>query len=177
MKKSLTILFLTIFSLANANTVETLSKDVSNVVDSVKVGVTETVSYVDTSSNFKRIYNDLYDGIIALAAGLKVGAEHVYAIIVKQQIVNSIVYLLVLLLGTFSIHMCYKQWGLIKIKKEKYTTDVEEIRPLAFTIIFGVLAFILLLAGLLNLNTLVMGFLNPEYGAIMDIVRFVNKLK
>ena len=172
--KKLTILTILMgfIAFSNANLVTDLAK---NAYDSTKVAVTNTVNEVDTNSNFKMIYSDLKDGISALAQSLKVGAEHVYKVIVKQQIVEAFTFLLLLIVSIISTIICYKQWGKIVIKRGNYSDTIEEIRPLIFTIVFGVIAIVTFFVFILNIDAMIMGFFNPEYGAMKDIINFVQK--
>ena len=175
--------FILILSLIFASTLMTYANDstnvvtqvletASNAVDSAKLVTTNLVHQADTSSNFSRIYGDLKDGVLAIGQSLKVGAEHVYTVLVRQQVVNSVVYLL---LGIFSLILgvlSYKQWGLIQYDSRK--DEFNEVRPLVFTVAFGLTSFVLSLVFFLNLDLVVMGFANPEYGAMQDVINFVK---
>jgi hypothetical protein len=171
MKYLLSIIFLFVISFTNAQVLDSIASKTKQVVTTTKEAVKDGVAVVDTSSNFKHIYTDIKTGITALAQGLKVGVEHVYMVLVKQQIVNSVVYLFIFILAIVSIIICYKQWG--KIEVDNYG-NAKETRPLATTIIFGCLGFILSLIFLVNINTMIMGFVNPEYGAIQQIISVVK---
>jgi len=172
MKKLLILTFFSIlFTFIKANVVTDLAK---NTYDSTKIAVTNTVNSADTNSNFKMIYSDLKDGIGALAQSLKVGAEHVYIVIVKQQIVNSITNLVIYL---FSIVLMFhlssyfsKEW-FKESWEEKYSPGGGSI---FFIIFFCTLLIISLLFFTLTINKTVMGFVNPEYGAMKDIINFVQ---
>jgi hypothetical protein len=168
MKKQLILTIL----LAFINLYTLKASNVSNIVDTLSKSTKESVQYIDTSSNFKMIYSDIKSGLQGLALGLKVGVEHVYDILVKQQVVNSIVYLLIFILAIICMIICYKQWDKIETDRDG---DPEEIKPVAFTVVFGLLGLILMLIFVFNIDTMVMGFVNPEYGAIKEIINFVNK--
>jgi hypothetical protein len=155
----------------DSSAISSIITTTGNVIDSTKQAITETVSFVDTSSNFKNIYNDLKGGVAAIAESLKIGAEHVFIVLVKQQVVNAIVYLVLALIGIILAFAAYRQWGLIKYNAKG---DLVEVRPVVFTVIFGVLSFILLIITIFNIDTIIMGFVNPEYGAIQDIIKFVR---
>jgi hypothetical protein len=155
----------------DSSAISSIITTTGNVIDSTKQAITETLSVVDTSSNFKNIYNDLKGGVAAIAQSLKIGAEHVFIVLVKQQVVNAIVYLVLALIGIILAFAAYRQWGLIKYNAKG---DLVEVRPVVFTVIFGVLSFILLIITIFNIDTIIMGFVNPEYGAIQDIIKFVR---
>lgn len=163
--KKIIFFTLTIFMV---NMVQALSVD--SVVTDIKQNTTETINTIDTSSTFKQIYSDVKSGITGLASALKVTAEHVYMVLVRQQLANSILYLFLLICSIICLTICYKQWDKIKMNRD----GPEEAKPVIFTIITGAIGFILLLGFLFNIDTMVMGFINPEYGAIQEIIHFVK---
>jgi hypothetical protein len=65
----------------------------------------------------------------------------------------------------------FKQWGKIEFDSRG---DVKEARPLIITLVFGSLSAILGLIFLFSIDNIIMGFVNPEYGAIRDVVEFVQ---
>lgn len=162
--KSILIILITLFSFTvNANIV-------TEVVDSTKSAVNKSVEFVDTSSTFKTIYSDIKSGIVGLATALKVTAEHVYTILVKQQVVNSIIYLI---LGIISIIFIIN-W----IKKYKSNEEWEDYgNPTALGVVRItqiIIGFILLVISLLNIDIIITGLINPEYGAIKEILNFIK---
>ena len=54
------------------------------------------------------MYNDVKSGITALAAGLKVGSEYVYKVLVKQQIIIGLSYLLMYLVFVIIFIIAFK---------------------------------------------------------------------
>jgi len=163
MKKVIFLLLAFITLNSNANTVTTLLDKTSEIVDSTKKTVKESITSVDTSSNFKMLYQDVKEGLSGLATGLKVGVEHVYIVLVKQQIVNSITWVIIYLLFIFICYLFVKNWNYLA----KETDDVVNI-------IGSVVLTIILISLTFTLNETVMGFVNPEYGAIKDIINFVS---
>jgi membrane-associated protease RseP (regulator of RpoE activity) len=121
---------------------------------------------------FARVYGDVKAGIIGLASALKVGAEHVYMVIVKQQVVNAITNLLIILVLFI---LCLRLWSIHSSAVKKYGNQWEDyasaVMPLVATIVLGVLAIIIFI---IDSNDIVMGFVNPEYGAMKDILEFVK---
>lgn len=146
----------------------TRANTVSAAIDSATTSVKETVTYVDTSSNFKHVYSDIKAGIAGLAAGLKVGAEHVYTVLVKQQIVYSITWLvfiiILLLLSTVFRKVLYNH------AREEWDDELFGL----FCIFGGTILIIGYIIVLCNLTTITTGLINPEYGAIKDIINFIK---
>lgn len=142
----------------------------------------DTTQYV-TNSNVEKLvdkYSEkLSATITSLAQSLKQPAEHVYKILVKQQVVKSFGYSLFLLLAiTFILLFCYN------IKRAKWLEDDTYNRRdypgetwnsnATLTIITGILALIFIGLSAGFFYPMLQGFLNPEYGAIKDIVEMIK---
>lgn len=151
------------------NSVQALSVD-STITD-IKQSTVETVKTIDTSSTFKQIYSDVKSGITGLAAALKIGAEHVYMVLVRQQIANAITYLLITLLfitiPLFYFKKLY-EWA------SKNSKESEGFSYFGFCIVTIVPLIIGVILFCVNMNEIIMGFVNPEYGAIQEIIHFVK---
>ena len=109
------LVVLSVFALnvVTANGLDEVKKGVSDVKETIseaKKSVDTALSQIDTSSVTNRLYSDIRGGITALASGLKVGAEHVYIILVKQQIVNSIIFGVLLIIGVILIISWVKKY-------------------------------------------------------------------
>ena len=160
--------------------------DLSTIVDSTKQFVMEmkdsavaSVKEIDTSSTFKTMYSDFKQGIVALASSLKVGAEHVYGVLVRQQIVYGIVYLIILLIGVYLTSNWLKNY---KNKDELWTGpdrfgSSEPTGLGVFRSIQIVVAATMLMIGIVNINNIMTGFINPEYGAIQDVIEMVKDMQ
>jgi len=119
--------------------------------------ITETERIVD------KYIDKAEDAINTLATALKVPAEHVYSVLVRQQVVNGIVSLVAVIVSC-SLFIFFL-----------YASEKEHIEDASFKniacLIFGVFGFIALfvffIAGLPSLC-------NPEYGAIREIMFVLN---
>lgn len=147
----------------------------ANAQDSIKVAVSDT-----SQVTYNKVYNDVKAGLTGLAAGLKVTATHVYEVLVKQQVVNAIIGLIsVILLSIITIVLWIK--FNINIKRTEtdgdkwYRDDLDDhfglIGLMIIAIIFTVVTLIIF--GV-NINSIITGFCNPEYGAIKDISNFIH---
>lgn len=162
--KSILIILITLFSFTvNANIV-------TEVVDSTKSTINKSVEFVDTSSTFKTIYFDIKSGIAGLAAALKVTAEHVYTILVKQQVVNSIICLILGIISIIFIINWFKKYK----SDEKWDSDHGPTALGLVRITQIIIGFILLAISLVNIDVIITGFINPEYGAIKEILNFIK---
>lgn len=164
------------------------STDLTSMVDKASSSVSTTLNTVDTSSLAREIYNDLTAGITALAGALKVGATHVYEVLVKQQYVYSIIYLMIYIILLITIFMMYR------ITKKTYhshltlcgykegdsynTPDLGDSAKGVLSVVLSILTiaisvtFIVMFC--ITIELVITGFVNPEYGAMKDIVNFTK---
>lgn len=163
------LLAFTTLTLNAQNSVEKVTKSITNVVDSAKTATVNGINFVDTSSTFKNIYKDVKSGITGLAEGLKVGAEHVYIILVKQQVVKAVSWLIYFILLILLGFILYE----LGVKLFSYC-DEDNPALFLYSVFIGGGYLALVIVGILNLDVIVSGIINPEYGAIMDIINFVK---
>ena len=163
------LLVLPITMLAETGNLFALSDSTSDVTINVEQSVIP--DSVDLTMNM--VYQDIKEGINALALGLKVTAEHVYGVLVTQQIVNSIMWLVVdLLLIVVSLIMLKITFS----RDGKYInnsgTDITAKGAwLTGTILMAVLTIAIILG---SLTIVITGFVNPEYGAIQEILTVIK---
>ena len=153
MKKILTVLAIVLFSTIGYSQID-------------------STTYV-TDSNVEKLV-DKYSAkieatIVSLAEQLKQPAEHIYKIMVKQQVVNSIAWLIIGLL-CISTAFTRKFW-LNRIEKEQ-DDDMGWVMGLILLCIVPSMIGITVL--IVQLDTIVTGFINPEYGAIQDIINLIK---
>ena len=127
----------------------------------------DSISYLVTGSDVEMLVDKysakLEASIISLAETLQQPAEFVYGIMVKQQYIKSVVWLLPwLLLIAFSILLTYH--------KSKATFKNGGTYHEIFTIASMLGIVIVFIVGLVNFQTVLQGFINPDYGAIQDII-------
>lgn len=164
---------LKLFLLAIMAIISTCStaQDKPSVIQQMDTSMAEIKSIPDTARlTVSRVYNDIKDGLKGLGSALKVGSEHVYVIIVKQQIVKSVIGLILIVICFIII------FPLIKfIKYLVNHDDVDEVFGLAVACVFLCIGWIILVTfSICNIGNIVTGFINPEYGAIKDIMSFIN---
>ena len=127
----------------------------------------EEVSTPDTTAvTFTQFYNDVKEGITSLGIALKVPAEHVYGVLVKQQFVNSVVGCLLLVLTITNLIV------LILVFPKCGMEDPDKYDIIAIS--SGVFFIIFFMASIVNFQDTITGFMNPEYGAIRDIMSFIK---
>lgn len=108
--------------------------------------------------------------IVELSKELKVPAKHIYSVIVKQQIINSIAWLFIYFSLSILVFIFIKL-GNAEIKKDKYNNDKDIFQMLAivtFIILIGVILF--------TFHIVVMGLTNPEFGALKTVANFFINL-
>lgn len=122
---------------------------------------------------YDKIYTDVSGAVKAFSDSLKIGSEHVYKILVKQQVVYSSVYLLCLIIGILLPVLFSKK--LIDFgAKNKIESEGLSYAPI---VVFWIISFFLIIIPLFGISDIFTGFINPEYGAIEDIVDKISDLK
>ena len=112
-------------------------------IDSNSVNITTTVVDIPDSSQLtmNKVYEDMKQGIAGLASSLKVGVEYIWTILIRQQTVKSIVYLIIMIIGLILLINWTKKY---KSNEEwcnnDFTTGLGVIR--VFQVIIGGILFI-----------------------------------
>ena len=140
---------------------------------------TDSTSYV-TDSNVEKLV-DKYSAkieatIVSLAEQLKQPAEHVYKIMVKQQYIKAfegiLVLLIVILFGYLTIKYASNiedwEYGTVYENKPTYSIGAFYVSSISLFI-----AILVLLVGQYPMD-IIQGFINPEYGAIQDIINLIK---
>lgn len=139
--------------------IETLYNDGKSVVSTV---------YNDSKSAVSELYPDVKSAIVSIAEGIGVAAEHVYIVLVKSFIVKGIKELIIaifaLLIFSFGLYQFYKY--------------VNNTKVINWKILFPLLLCVLgLFVGFkVNYNDLLMGLINPHFGAINYILEYAKSL-
>ena len=154
-------------------TVQTVLKTESN--DSVKTVVTDSATLT-----MLRVYEDTKAGIYGLASALKAPVEHVYEVLVKQQVIYSFSYLLIdLFLLAIALFLLIKFGDNLKRTRNPddnwYGNEIAERFELIGILMFGGLFSIISIITIIStLSAIITGFFNPEYGALQDVVNFIK---
>jgi putative Mn2+ efflux pump MntP len=133
-----------------------------------------------TKITFGKVYSDVKAGLSGLSSALKVGAGHVYEILVRQQIVNSITNILLYILGVFIIVYFAKNFQkAYKRTQDKqddwYKDELEDHFSLIGNLIISLMLFLIVgISICASITDTITGFINPEYGAIKEIINFVK---
>lgn len=114
------------------------------------------------------IYGDMKTAIAAIAKSLGIATEDVFEVLIRQQVVNSIIYVIV---GVFAIILIIATYK-IAMRIEDPNTNKEQIF-LGFTIVFGFIGIICFVIFMVNFQAMLTGFVNPEYGAIKEIMSWL----
>ena len=140
---------------------------ISTNVFSTEVAVNDT-----TALTFNKVYEDVKEGIQGLAVALKAPAEHVYKVVVRQQTINSISYLLACLILILPI-FTFNWWNsAIKSAIEKGDDETGWLMGIILLCILPALVGGIVLA--VAMPDIITGFINPEYGAIRDVMNFIK---
>ena len=177
MKKIFILIVITIMSITNiyakgevANAISTVYEDVtgttSTLYNDAKEGV-KTV-YTDSKHLIKDAYPEIKAAVVSIAQSIGCAAEHVYTVLVKKYVVDGIVELIWMLLsgalfvyGFININNCIKNSEYVNLK-------------LLFPVIYTITGIVLLLN--VDYQTMLMGLINPEWGAINYILEYTKTM-
>lgn len=178
LKLALLLSATTIFA-STSQTVDKIDKQATGIVDKTSNGIDKV--YTDGTNAIGTVYTDVKSlapkvesAIKSLAQGLKVGAESVWKILVKQQKVWSWCYLIgfVLAIGSW-IHFYCRYSASSKRKTEDGWLQEDVIMTLLVFSISVALSFF----SIQNLEPMMTGFVNPEFGAMRNIITIASQLK
>jgi len=232
MKKAITFLLLIVinFSFAQKTSKEEINKIIKEQSDGVynnTASATKTV-YSDGKEAISTVYKDakslspkIAQGINEIAKGLKIGAESVWNILVKQQKVWSICFLILTIASLMNWFIFYKRYlskkiesDFIKGKRDLYESvinpdydsyyygketfkdnvkskkilsekvgeediliPIENNNNIYFKYAHFLICITMSIFSFYHFGAMLTGFLNPEYGAMKDILFVALKLK
>jgi len=162
------------------NTVNQVSGQATNIVDKTSNGI--GVLHDDVKDllgvaheDLKVIAPKIESAITEIAKGLKTGAANVWEILVKQQLVWSLCYLLIFILAIASwIHFYYR---FNKGSREVNEDGEWRAANIAIAAITCILSIAISIAAVQNLEPMMTGFFNPEFGAMRNIIQFATQFK
>lgn len=152
------------------NSADTLYHDGKAVVDSVYHDSKTAAStvYNDAKSGAINIYPDVKSAIISIGKAIGVAAEHVYGVLVKKYFVIGVKELCVFVGGLILLLIGCLYW-------RKYTKDGMPITyGLALPLILIIIGLSIILR--VDYDGMLMGLINPEYGAINYILEYTKGL-
>ena len=114
------------------------------------------------------IYKDVKGIVKELASSLQTTSEKVYKILIKQAFVESVVDL-ILFIGFIVVSICFSRLWLrirdVRISNDRTRYDDPTIlEVLAFALL--IVCLISIIVYLCNLNTIIMGIINPEFKVV-----------
>ena len=180
MKKN-TILFIALlmctfqFSFSYAGTSKnqnppTAGEVIASIVDTIHGDVNGAVStvYNDTKGAIESLYPDVKSAIVAIGKAIGVAAEHVYSVLVRQYVVEGVKWLLISIIGLLLTIL-----GWITINKH-----VKNGGKLTYAVLFPAICTLIGVCILLrtDYNAMLMGLINPEWGAINYILEYTQNL-
>lgn len=152
------------------NSADTLYHDGKAMVDSVYHDGKAVVStvYQDAKSGAASIYPDVKSAVVSIGKAIGVAAEHVYGVLVKKYFVLGVKEACVFVAGLFTFLIGMLYW-------RKYTKNAQ---PVTYGIILPILLFCIGLGTIFSVDydAMLMGIINPEYGAINYILEYTKGL-
>lgn len=136
------------------------------------------------------LFDKTTEAVQSMAEALKVPAEHVYTILVRQQVIQATYLLcttlLCLFIGLFLVQFSIgryrkeclrrniKEYGNDTNKYRNYPVDMEDDWWLTGAIIGVIISIVSLIVLVCVSGSVFTGFFNPEYGAIQDIMNLIK---
>ena len=151
-----------------SNLIDSATATTKSIVNSTVNGAVDAKNFVDTSGNFRLMYNDLKSGVLALATAFKTGAEQVLYIIGKKYFLMGI-YAWVLLIAVLIIGYvsCNK---LIKVVNNNPNSEPLYILVVIITICTLSFSFY-------ELQDAINYTFNPQYYVLQEVIDMVKTLK
>lgn len=184
MKKLLALFAIAVTSLASAQSekpadLNQIAQEVSKTTYSDAKDATATV-YNDGKSLVQQVYSDakslapdLKEAFKSVASALNTTAEKLWDILVKQQLVWSICHAIILLSSIYAWYQFYRIF--YKSLNDKTETGEYKAPYVLLLLLVGGLAVFGSLHTVDNIDRMITGFVNPEFGAVRTIVEFLNK--
>lgn len=142
------------------------------VVTSDTTGTGAMIASDTAQVTFSKVYNDVKAAVTSLSSSLKVGVDHVYAMLIRQQKIKGIVGIVLSLL-TIAAAISLFKW--IKFVSASKDMDWDDMLPVVGTIMLSILSVALCIGFFATLQNTLTAFLNPEYGALQDILSKIDK--
>ena len=149
---------------------EKVYSDACAVIDTVYHDGKQAIQtvYGDMKAGTSSLYPDVKQAVISIANGIGVAAEHVYMVLVKKYVVLGVKELGVFIGAIVLLLLGYFGWN----KKTKGDVPITyKLIPQALFIFVG-----LVMLANVNYDDMLMGLINPEYGAINYILDFSKGL-
>ena len=136
--------------------IDTVYHDIKDVVGTV---------YSDSKEVISTLYPEVKSAIVSIAKAIGVAAEHVYTVLVKNYVVIGVKWLILFLIGTGLV-----VFGGIVLYKSKSPITYRSIIP-CLMLVFGTIVLFKI-----DYDSMLMGLINPEYGAINYILEVSKDL-
>lgn len=138
----------------------------------------DTTALSDTAKlTISKVYSDVKSGLQGLAQALKVPANHVYSVVIRQQTtgaISDLVFIVIFVILSFVLYkVAMKMYKAVTADGAKNSDDAIGVMIFTF-VLCGISTLISICSFWSDYSTIVRGFVNPEYGAIKDIVSFIK---
>ena len=152
------------------------TENVSDAIDATTQSVEKVADVTQKATSEAERLVDKYGGkisavITSLAESLKVSAEHVYRVLVRQQIAEGASVILLLVFWIFLARSFWKNFVKANFK------DREGDRFATVSIILGIASAVLGIILIFFVPDAVIKLINPEYGAIKEIFELVQTMQ
>ena len=168
MKKIIFIVFaIFTFSIAFAADDNSIGAKASSEVATVYDDGKEVVGTV-YNDLIKSVYPEVKEAVKAIAGAIGVAAEHVYGVLVKKFVVDGIMHAMWFVAGLILVIFGFRSSN--KYMKHNDVITWKVVFPMLYV---GIGAIIL---ACVNYTDMLMGIINPEYGAINYIIEYTQTM-
>jgi hypothetical protein len=177
MKKILTLLLLSLAFTIAYSTPDTTKLPVYKDADTQMAEARLATLNDTTKITWSTVYSDVKEGLKGLGEALKTGSEHVYGVLVRQQIVKAFSRSIAIIFTLFAAYILFQLGRKAQLRFIKDREDSDNTLMVIYYVIAGILAVIGLINFGCGIDNILTGFINPEYGAIEDIYDFIKDKK
>lgn len=128
-----------------------------------------------TKVTWSQVYQDFKGALSGAADALKTGSEHVYEVLVRQQVVNSITYSFTII-GMAIVAIVLVKTSFSMAKDEDGNWDWANDSPcIPIAVVGAIMTIATVFTFCFSMQAIIMGFINPEYGAIQEVREFIRR--
>jgi hypothetical protein len=158
------MLLISIFALSFLTTSPAFSQEVKDTVITEELAANQIINNIVDKATI---------AVSSIADALKVPAEHVYNVLVRQSIViaisNTIIYIIIIIVTYLLYNKAFYYYNFTKKEYPNRSIFVNEpeCSLMVIAIMCSITCFIVIIS---TINKVISGFINPEYLAIKEIL-------
>ena len=122
------------------------------------------------SATFDSVYKDVKGALATMADGLKITVDHLWGVLVYQQRLEAIMWLIITVITIIPI------LGSFKYYRKKISDDYGDLNKDGWLMVFlMIVSAVMIISVACNIENMIQGFFNPEYGALKEIMKTMGE--